>query len=95
MRALAHGVPVLVMPMHPLLDQPMVGAAVERAGAGIVLSRTTPSARIASAVTSLLADEGIRAGASAVGERLRSTDAASSAADSIERLLGERGDRAA
>ena len=95
MRALAHSVPVLVMPMHPLLDQPMVGAAVERAGAGIVLPRTAPSARIASAVTSLLADEGIRAGASAVGERLRSTDAASAAADSIERLLGERGDRAA
>ena len=95
MRALAHSVPVLVMPMHPLLDQPMVGAAVERAGAGIVLPRTAPSARIASAVTSLLADEGIRAGASAVGGRLRSTDAASAAADSIERLLGERGDRAA
>ena len=40
MRALAHGVPMLVMPMHPLLDQPMVGAAVERAGAGLVLPRT-------------------------------------------------------
>ena len=47
MRALAHGVPVLVMPMHPLLDQPMVGAAVARAGAGLVLPRTAPSARIA------------------------------------------------
>ena len=95
MRALAHGLPVLVMPMHPLLDQPMVGAAVERAGAGLVLPRTAPAPRIATAVTSLLADGGVRASAAALGERLRSTDAASAGADAIERLTGARGARAA
>ena len=86
MRALAHGVPVLVMPMHPLLDQPTVGAAVERAGAGLVLPRTAAPARIASAVTTLLADADVRAAAAALGERFRSADAASAAADAIERL---------
>ena len=86
MRALAHGVPVLVMPIHPLLVQPTVGAAVERAGAGLVLPRTAAPARIASAVTTLLADADVRAAAAALGERFRSADAASAAADAIERL---------
>ena len=30
MRALAHDLPLVVVPMHPLLDQPMVGASVAR-----------------------------------------------------------------
>ena len=86
MRALAHGVPILVMPMHPLLDQPTVGAAVERAGAGLVLPRTAAPARIASAVTTLLSDADVRAAAAALGERFRSADAASAAAAALERL---------
>ena len=93
MRALAHGIPVLLMPMHPLLDQPMVAGAIQRAGAGVALPRTASAARIATALTSLLADAGMRERAAVLGERLRSTDAASAAADAIERLLGERGGR--
>jgi len=40
MQALAHDLPLLVMPMHPLLDQPMVGASVQAAGAGAVVKRS-------------------------------------------------------
>ena len=36
MRALAHDLPLAIMPMHPMLDQPMVGKAVATAGAGEV-----------------------------------------------------------
>lgn len=90
MRALAHGIPVLLMPMHPMLDQPMVAGAIAHAGAGIALPRTASSTRIAAALTSLLADADMRERADALGERLRSTDAASAAADAIERLLGRR-----
>ena len=39
MLALAHDLPVAVMPMHPLLDQPMVGQALETAGAGRLLGK--------------------------------------------------------
>jgi UDP:flavonoid glycosyltransferase YjiC (YdhE family) len=87
-RALAHGVPVILMPMHPLLDQPMIAAAVARAGAGSALPRTAASGRIAGAVTAVLADPGVRAAAVRIGERIRSTDAAAAAATALERLGG-------
>lgn len=46
--ALAHGLPLIVIPMHPLLEQPMVGRSVTRAGAGIVLWKKASAPRIAS-----------------------------------------------
>lgn len=89
-RALAHDVPVVVIPMHPLLDQPMVGAAVESAGAGLRLPRRAPAARIADAVTRVLADHGMRTTAGVLGARIRTRDAASEAADVLERIAGPR-----
>jgi UDP:flavonoid glycosyltransferase YjiC (YdhE family) len=85
-RALAHGVPVILMPMHPLLDQPLIADAVARAGAGAALPRTASAGRIAAAVTAVLADPGVRAAAVGIGERIRSTDAAAAAATVLERL---------
>lgn len=93
-RALAHGVPVLVLPMHPMLDQPMVGRSVERAGAGRSLPKSSSPARLAAAVTALLSDEHARSAAARLGERLRATDAAGAAADAVERLVAERSHRA-
>jgi UDP:flavonoid glycosyltransferase YjiC (YdhE family) len=93
-RALAHGVPVLVLPMHPMLDQPMVGRSVERAGAGRSLPKSSSPARLAAAVTALLADEHARSAAARLGERLRAMDAAGAAADAVERLVAERSHRA-
>ncbi|MGR0320071.1 glycosyltransferase [Agromyces sp. ZXT2-3] len=89
-RALAHGVPVLVLPMHPLLDQPAVGRSIERAGVGGVLPRFARADRIAAATTRLLADADLRRRAQVLGERLRATDAATSAADAVERLVVAR-----
>lgn len=93
-RALAHGVPVLVLPMHPMLDQPMVGRSVERAGAGRTLPKSSSPARLAAAVTELLADEHVRSAAARLGERLRATDAAGAAADAVERVVAEGARRA-
>ncbi|MEV1130893.1 nucleotide disphospho-sugar-binding domain-containing protein [Agromyces sp. NPDC049794] len=84
--ALAHGLPLVIMPMHPLLDQPMVGAAVAKAGAGVVLKRTASPTTIARAVAAMLDDDALRARSTALGERLRATDPAGAAADAIERL---------
>ena len=39
MRALSFGVPQVVMPANPLIDQKSVGAALERVGAGILLPK--------------------------------------------------------
>jgi UDP:flavonoid glycosyltransferase YjiC (YdhE family) len=36
MRALAHDLPLLILPVHPMLDQPMIGKAVADVRAGLV-----------------------------------------------------------
>ncbi|HEU0182441.1 MAG TPA: nucleotide disphospho-sugar-binding domain-containing protein [Agromyces mariniharenae] len=90
-RALAHGLPTVLLPMHPLLDQPMIAKAVEHAGAGRLLPRTARPERIAKALAAILADPGVRASAIELGERLRATDAASAGADVVERLVGAPG----
>lgn len=92
-RALSHGVPMLVVPMHPLLDQPMIGRSIERAGAGLTVPKSSSPERLASAVTALLADERARAAARRLGERLRASDAAGAAADAVERLVAESAKR--
>ena len=89
LRALSHGVPMLVVPMHPMLDQPIVGRSIERAGAGLTLPKSSSPERLARAVTTLLADERARSAARRLGERLRATDAAGAAADAVEGLVAE------
>ena len=90
MRALAHGVPLLILPMHNVLDQPMIGKAVAGARAGLVLSKTASGAEIRSAVRSLLQDPSYRHAAEAIGARLRSRNGAIAAADEVEGLLKVR-----
>ncbi|WP_341769756.1 glycosyltransferase [Agromyces protaetiae] len=89
-KALAHGVPVVVLPMHPLIDQPIVGRAVERAGLGRMLPKKASPAAIRSAVSDVLQDGRVAAEASGMGERLRERDGAAAAADRIERVLTTR-----
>ncbi|MBW0118461.1 glycosyltransferase [Pseudonocardia abyssalis] len=86
-RALANDLPVLVLPGHPQLVHPMIGAAVEASGAGRALSPGSPPAEIAAAVTALLGDGPHRGAAAAVGARIRSRDGAGAAADELESLV--------
>jgi UDP:flavonoid glycosyltransferase YjiC (YdhE family) len=87
MRALAHGVPLLILPMHSLLDQPMIGKAVAAAGVGRVLQKTASTRDIRGAVELLLQDPSYRRAAASVGARLRSHNGAIAAAVEIEGLL--------
>src|SRR5690625_6373528 len=52
MAALAHGVPLLILPVEPTSDQPFVGRAVARSGAGLTLSRRSSTAAIRAALRS-------------------------------------------
>ncbi|MBV9831876.1 MAG: hypothetical protein JOZ82_09785 [Marmoricola sp.] len=83
MRALAHDLPLAVMPMHPLLDQPMVGKAVAAAGAGEVLRKKDAPDRIHRVVERLLADGPHRAAAAALGAEIRDLDGTRTAADLV------------
>ena len=82
MLALAHGLPLVILPMHPMLDQAMVGKAVEGAGAGVSIKRTSSPEAIRAALETVM-DETHRRAAAAIGERWRGADGAAVAADSI------------
>lgn len=70
LRALAHALPLLVIPAHPMLDQAMVGQAVARNGAGMVLPRSSSPERIREAVTQLLDTPSYGAAAATLGARI-------------------------
>ena len=85
-RSLAHGVPVLVLPMHPMLDQPMIGRAVAASGAGLTLPKTAAPAVIGAAVQRLLDEPSFAATAREIAAELHARDGAAAAADEVERI---------
>ena len=89
MQALAHDLPLVVMPMHPMLDQPMVGRTVQEAGAGRVVAKKATADQLAPVVAELLADGSHRAAAAQLGAEIRAMPGATNAADRIEGLLSD------
>ncbi len=87
MVALAHALPVVVVPVDMKSDQPFVGRAVEQAGAGRTVGRRSSPARIRAAVQELLVDGEHREAAARLGAAIRAMPGASNAADRIEALL--------
>jgi UDP:flavonoid glycosyltransferase YjiC (YdhE family) len=83
MLALAHDLPLVLMPMHPLIDQPMVARAVTDAGAGITLGKKASPAMIAGALMRVLGTESYARRAAELGLRLRAGDGAAVAADRL------------
>ncbi|MFI5510003.1 glycosyltransferase [Mycobacterium sp. NPDC051804] len=87
MRALSFGVPMVVMPANPLIDQRRVGAQLAKVGAGISLPKNAGITRIREAIEKALNDPAYRAAASGIGARIREHDGADMAADAIEEFL--------
>lgn len=90
MRALAHDLPLVIMPMHPMLDQRMIGNSIAARGAAIVLPATAPQERIAKAVLHLLSPGPHTAAAAGIGAALRARNGAAQAADHLSALLHTR-----
>lgn len=82
-QALAHGLPMVIIPMHSLLYQPMVGKAVATSGAGVVLPKKASPARISTALTRVLEDKTYAAAAAVIAERLADGQGTARAADAI------------
>lgn len=72
MKALAHGIPLLVMPLNPTADQGLIGDVVEQAGLGRRISARSTPPTIRREVAELLENPAVRAGAQATAARLRS-----------------------
>lgn len=87
MKALAHDVPVLVIPGHPMSDQPVVGRRIAEMGAGRVLSPRASVAQVRDTVRELAAPGPHRGAAARLGARIRDHDGAAAAVDVLERLL--------
>ncbi|MFD3454963.1 glycosyltransferase [Streptomyces sp. NPDC058691] len=86
MQALAHDLPLVVMPMHPMLDQPVIGRVVEEHGAARVVRRNASPERIRTAIGELLTSESHRRAAAGLGSRIRAGSGAAAAADRIGAL---------
>jgi len=87
LRALAHDLPLLVLPLDPHLDHTMIGEAVQAAGAGRLLPTGAPPATIRDAARDLLAEGPHQRAAANLGARIRARDGAATAVNEIETLL--------
>lgn len=87
MRALSFGVPLVVLPANPFIDQRRVGAQLAKIGAGILLPKRAGSRRIRSAIQQALYDSAFREAADRIGARIRERDGADVAADTIEEFV--------
>ncbi len=90
MVALAHDLPVLVMPMHPMLDQKMVGQSLVDAGAGQLLSKKAKPVTIVAAVEELLSPGPQRAAAARMGAAIRARSGTGAGADLVESVSADR-----
>ena len=99
MKTLAHDLPLVLMPMHPFVDQPMVAASVEKAGAGRAVSRKAGPQELRRVIAELIEDGPHRTAAARLGAAIRATPGATNGADEIEGFLrtgaAEPGPRAA
>jgi UDP:flavonoid glycosyltransferase YjiC (YdhE family) len=90
MAALAHDVPLLVLPLDQKSDQPFVGRTIQDAGAGRTMSRRSSTKAIRTAIEDLLEDGPHRQAAARLGANIRATAGAPLAADRIEKQLSDR-----
>jgi hypothetical protein len=72
MKALSHGVPLLVMPLNPTADQSLIGDVVEKAGLGRRVSARSDADAIRREVTELLQSPAVHERAQLTAARLRS-----------------------
>ncbi|MBZ5737317.1 glycosyltransferase [Nocardioides mangrovi] len=99
MAALAHDVPVLVVPLDPKSDHRVMGRSIQAAGAGATISPKAAPAQLRAALAALLADGPHRGAAARLGAAIRATDAVAAGADALEAAIrdgaGAPGRRAA
>lgn len=88
MKALAHGVPLVCIPL--VGDQPDNAARVVAHGAGLRLERESTPEQIRAAIESVLTRPGFSNSARRMAEALAKEDGAHTAADEIETAFGQR-----
>ncbi|GAB3046298.1 hypothetical protein GCM10027052_31240 [Parafrigoribacterium mesophilum] len=86
MLALAHDLPLVMIPVNRRFDQPIIGRAVQDAGAGILLPTSASRERIREAIATVVADDRYRKEAARVGAAIRASRGTATAADRLHAL---------
>ena len=92
MAALAHDLPMALMPMDPNADQVTVARSVQAAGAGRSVRKGVSPDDLAPVLAELLADGEHRRAAAALGEAVRAMPGDQLGADAVEAALETRGE---
>ena len=87
MLALAHNLPLVVVPINLVFDQVIIGSVVQRRGAGLTLPSSSPVSALHDAIERMLADGPHRIEAARLGSAIRVTDGVNTAADLLESLI--------
>jgi UDP:flavonoid glycosyltransferase YjiC (YdhE family) len=87
MQALAHDLPLVVMPMDRLTDQPVVGRTLADAGAARVVGKGDSAEALAPVLAEMLGEGPHRAAAARLGAAIRALPGARLAAEAVEQLL--------
>jgi UDP:flavonoid glycosyltransferase YjiC (YdhE family) len=87
MKALAHGVPLVCLPL--VGDQPNIAARVVHAGAGVRLPRDASSMAIRTAIQRVMTVPGFRDGAQRLAKTMAAEGGAKTAADALETLAAQ------
>jgi MGT family glycosyltransferase len=87
MKALAHGVPLVCLPL--VGDQPDIAARVVHAGAGVRLPRDASSMAIRTAIQRVMTVPGFRDGAQRLAKTMAAEGGAKTAADALETLAAQ------
>jgi UDP:flavonoid glycosyltransferase YjiC (YdhE family) len=87
MKAMAHGVPVVAMPIGR--DQPDVAARVVASGAGLRLRPGSAPRKVAAAVGRVLNEPGFAAAAGRMAEAIRRDTAEDRAVAELEAIVGD------
>ncbi|GAA2208383.1 hypothetical protein GCM10009850_038410 [Nonomuraea monospora] len=86
MQALAHNLPLVIMPMHPMLDQPMIGRILQQQEAATMVRRTARPEHVREVIKGMLRPGPHQQAAARLGTRIRSGNGALVGADLIRSL---------
>lgn len=89
MMALAHDLPMVIMPMQPAFDQPIMARTLTETGAAVALTITSSDADIRSAVENMLREGPHRVAAARLGAEIRAAHGAAAAAARLVSLAAQ------
>lgn len=86
MLALAHDLPLLIVPINLMFDQPLIGQTIQKHGAGLTLASSSTPAQIREAVERMLTDTKYQREATRLGAAIRATSGTQTAATRLQAL---------